>query len=121
MPFKKGKSGNPKGRPSGSKNKETLKKEAFEEARRAENEDFVNALYIGLKDYIIGRNGLDFWKDIKDPSLTPRDRLTILERYAQYAYPKRQSTNVDLTARAEGTVTIIDKLSELSAEEEEQA
>lgn len=61
-------------------------------------------------------------KDLKtglaDPGLTARDRLLIIEKYAQYTYPKMQSTSVDLTATAETAKSLHEQLAELAGENE---
>ena len=70
MPFKKGKSGNKKGRPRGAVNKKTTAK-GFKEALEAAGFDFAERW---LADY----NKLK----------TPSERLAHLEKAAPYLVPK---------------------------------
>lgn len=112
MAYKKGQSGNPAGRKPGTKNKRTR---LIEKGCQAGLEGIGKV----VEAYVNGTAGHSLAEDLEDESLTARDRLIIMERYAQYAYPKMQSTSVDLTAKTETVRTLEEKLSELAAEPEE--
>lgn len=75
MPFKKGKSGNPKGRPKGKPNKAT-----------GSLRDFVAKL--------IDENRNQIRTDIA--SLGPKERLQMIERLMQYVIPKMESKTNEL-------------------------
>lgn len=47
-------------------------------------------------------------------ALEPKDRLTIAEKLMQYTMPKMQSTAVDLTAKDSTSITIEQRLRDLS-------
>lgn len=112
MAYKKGQSGNPTGRKVGSKNKRTMIAEQDLKAG-------LDGIGKVVTAYVSGTGKHSLAEDLNDGELTARDRLLIMEKYAQYAYPKMQSTSVDLTAKSETTVTLADKLAELADENEE--
>lgn len=89
MAQQKGQTGNPNGRPKGSKNKATKEIKNF------------------AVSFIEGRQE-QFLKDFD--SLTPLDRVKIYEKIMQYVIPKA----VKLETDEQRTITIEDKLSELS-------
>ena len=70
MPFKKGKSGNPKGRPRGRPNKATGTIREFVASLIDENREQIKEDLAGLE---------------------PKERLQILERLLQYVIPKMDS------------------------------
>lgn len=112
MPFKKGQSGNPLGKPKGIRNKRSLIPEA-------ELKTGLDGIGKVVTDYVSGGGKHSLADDLNNPELTARDRLLIIEKYAQYTYPKMQSTSVDLTAKTETTITLAEKLAELADENEE--
>lgn len=75
MPFEKGKSGNPNGRPPGKPNKVT-----------GTIRDFVASLINENRDRIR--------KDIA--GLEPKERLLLIERLLQYVIPKMASSTSDI-------------------------
>lgn len=111
MPFKKGQSGNPLGKPKGVKSKRTM----IAEQDLKTGLDGIGKV---VTAYVSGTGKHSLAEDLNDGELTARDRLLIMEKYAQYAYPKMQSTSVDLTAKTETTVTLAEKLAELADDEE---
>jgi len=111
--FKKGQSGNPAGREKGSKNKRT---KVVEYGLQTGLEGIGKV----VTDYISGTGKHSLAADLNDPDISARDRLLIMEKYAQYAYPKMQSTSVDLTAKTETARSLEEKLAELAAEPEEK-
>lgn len=78
--FGKGESGNPAGRPKGSRNKATQD---------------VKAWISG----IIDQNRKQLEHDLRD--LEPKERWTIIERLIQYITPKMQSATVEAQIQAE--------------------
>jgi len=111
MAFKKGQSGNPAGRVKGSKNKRTM----IAEQDLKTGLDGIGKV---VTEYVSGMGKHSLAADLNAGELTARDRLLIMERYAQYAYPKMQSTSVDLTAKTETARSLEEKLAELAAEPE---
>lgn len=80
MAFKKGASGNPKGKPVGAKNKTTGKtREVFQ------------MIVEGYHDKIID--------DLN--SLDPKDRLKVILEMSQYFLPKMQATSIDANVKAD--------------------
>jgi transcription termination factor NusB len=80
MPYKKGQSGNPNGRPKNSKNKAT-------EDFRAKINEFITENWDHVqKDY---------------DSMDPEKRLTFFERILKYTLPPLQSLSVDANIRNE--------------------
>lgn len=75
MPFEKGKSGNPNGRPPGKPNKVT-----------GTIRDFVASL--------INENRARIRKDLA--VLEPKERLQLIERLLQYVIPKMASSTSDI-------------------------
>lgn len=63
----------------------------------------------GVNDYF--ESGL-FEKDLI--ALEPKDRITVMERLTQYVIPKQQSQKVDLSATAEVSASLSEKLSEMA-------
>jgi len=74
MKFEKGKSGNPNGRPFGSKNKTT------------------KAMREWLLD-LVAKNKKQITDDLA--SLTPEKRLAILEKFMSYLLPKKFEADLD--------------------------
>jgi len=80
MAQRKGQTGNPSGRPKGSKNKAT----------------------VDIKKWISGiidQNEQQLEKDMRE--LKPIERWTITERLLQYITPKQQATTIEATIEAE--------------------
>lgn len=75
MPFKKGESGNRKGRPNGAENKNTT-----------ELKTWIQAL--------IDNNRVQLERDLK--ALEPKERWQIIERLMQYTTPKMQNIEAHL-------------------------
>lgn len=93
MPFKKGQSGNLKGRPKNSKNKAT------EDLRQR-----ITAL--------IEKNFDQLEADISN--LDSEKRLIVLERYLKYCLPPLQSLNIQGELRAQLETLTDDQLNELA-------
>lgn len=113
MAYKKGQSGNPAGRKPGSKNKRTVIAE----------QDLKTGLGgIGkvVAEYVSGAGGHSLAQDLNDNELTARDRLLIMEKYAQYAYPKMQSVSAGVSIQNEAVRTIGERLAELAGDGDEQ-
>lgn len=75
MPFKKGKSGNPKGRPKGKPNKSTGAIREFVASLIDENRELIRQDIAGLSS---------------------KDRLQFIERLLQYIIPKMESRKDDI-------------------------
>ena len=93
MAFKKGQSGNPKGRPKGSKDKATAELRAWVEKFIADNLDTIES-------------------DIKE--LEPNERVKFFLALLNYSLPKQQSVKADITDEREQIV-----IANLSAESRE--
>lgn len=81
--FKKGKSGNPNGRPKGSKNKATT------------------SVRVWLAQ-LIDDNREQLAKDFKN--LSAKDRLAMLDKFLQYLIPKQSTTGVDFNTLSDAQV-----------------
>lgn len=68
-----------------------------------------NCISKEVNDYF--ESGL-FDKDLI--ALEPKDRITVMERLTQYIVPKQQSQKVDLSATAEVSTSLSEKLSEMA-------
>lgn len=55
-----------------------------------------------LSPYLAGADGCphSLVNDFHSPELTPRDRLTLCEKFMQYRFPKMQATKVSLSSEA---------------------
>lgn len=89
MTYKKGQSGNPNGRPKGSKNKQTA-------AIRDRVSSFLEANFYSIE------------QDIK--KLTPKERIDVLIKMLEYAVPKLQRSEVT-------NVTTLEEFVQMSDEE----
>lgn len=90
--FKKGKSGNPKGRPKGTKNKATT------------------SVRMWLAQ-LIDDNREQLAKDFKN--LSAKDRMTMLDKFLQYLIPKQSTTGVDFNTLSDAQVDdVINRLME---------
>lgn len=90
MPFKKGTSGNPQGRPRGAKNKATKELREWVERFIADNLDTIE-------------------HDIKE--LEPNERVKFFLALMNYSLPKQQAVKADITDEREQIV-----IANLSAE-----
>lgn len=101
MKWEKGQSGNPAGRPVGAKSRKTLLKEKI-----VDNITTLEGIANLIGDYTNGApsSAHSLASDFNDPSITPRDRLLIAEKFCQYVFPKRQSSNVDMNVAADTTL-----------------
>lgn len=81
--FKKGKSGNPNGRPKGSKNKATT------------------SVRVWLAQ-LIDDNREQLAKDFKN--ISAKDRLAMLDKFLQYLIPKQSTTGVDFNTLSDAQV-----------------
>lgn len=97
--FHKGQSGNPGGKKKGTQNRVTVVKKRLTE----ENQNSLRSIILA---YITGVNEdgtkaeHSFIEDMNDPSMTGRDRLSVLERWSDYVFPKMQRTQVDSNVNA---------------------
>ncbi|MEJ7766547.1 MAG: DUF5681 domain-containing protein [Chitinophagaceae bacterium] len=82
MAFKAGRSGNPAGKPKGTKNKSTKELKS-------------------LVTEFIGENWHKIQEDFKSKRLHPRDRLAFMERLLKFAVPIMGSTRGTLDIRAD--------------------
>lgn len=93
MPFKKGQSGNPKGRKAGTPNKITGKtREVFQLIVEANHEQIL--------------------KDIA--KLEPKDRVKVILDMAQYFLPKMNSATIEANVKNETKVDLYRQLEEMS-------
>lgn len=93
MPFKKGQSGNPKGRKAGTQNKITGKtREVFQLIVEANHEQIL--------------------KDIA--KLEPKDRVKVILDMAQYFLPKMNSATIEANVKNETKVDLYKQLEEMS-------
>lgn len=110
MPFEKGQSGNPAGRPLGARNKATL---VVEKRLQSDIEDIDKV----LSPYLAGETPHTFAKDFFSEELTARDRLLFAEKLMHYRFPKMQA----ITAETNITATrgsIAEQLKALAEEAE---